>query len=247
MQYKLRCGLVVEDVSPATFRHWLNARQSKPVHICTANPEMAEWYYSDPGYKATVDAADIRTIDGVGVALALYRQYGRSASRFTGVNLVNSLIEVAQDERRRVIIVGATPASRSIVEGQLRKRGIDVGEGCSPLVTDVGEVLSDGLSGDIPRNAIVLVALGIPKQERWIRRQIAAGAPPGCIFAGIGGVIDYLSGTATFAPAFLRRLGLEWLFRLVLEPRKRLKRQATTLPNFLYREILTRSTSAVSE
>ena len=84
----------------------------------------------------------------------------------------------------------------------------------------------------------MLVALGIPKQERWIRRRIDDGDANNCIYAGIGGAVDYLSGDAFFAPAAIRGLGLEWLFRLVLEPRKRVSRQLSTLPRFLVREIL---------
>jgi N-acetylglucosaminyldiphosphoundecaprenol N-acetyl-beta-D-mannosaminyltransferase len=90
--------------------------------------------------------------------------------------------------------------------------------------------------GLLPRGGAVLVALGAPKQELWIRRALDRPAPPN-VFVGVGGAVDYLSGAARVPPAWMSRCGLEWLFRLLLEPR-RLARQGKSLIPFVRREIV---------
>jgi N-acetylglucosaminyldiphosphoundecaprenol N-acetyl-beta-D-mannosaminyltransferase len=238
MRFKLRCGLVVEEMAYSDLQTRIESRKGGNVHICTANPEMAEWYLRDVEYRSIVDAADLRTIDGIGIVVALYRQYRKATHRLTGVMLVKSLVDIARTDGRGIIIVGASAESRAAVEASFREQGLRVHEGFSPEFTDAGQPLDLQHVRAIPDGSIVLVALGIPKQERWIRTQIGAAATVGCVYAGIGGAIDYLSGRAIFAPEWLRRMGLEWAFRLALEPRKRLGRQARTLPRFVLREIL---------
>ena len=92
---------------------------------------------------------------------------------------------------------------------------------------------------------IVLVALGAPKQELLIQRLLDAD-PTGRIYVGIGGAIDYLSGAKTLPPAWVRRVGAEWLYRLVREPRSRVGRQLASLPRFAWGEIVSAVFSGVS-
>jgi N-acetylglucosaminyldiphosphoundecaprenol N-acetyl-beta-D-mannosaminyltransferase len=86
--------------------------------------------------------------------------------------------------------------------------------------------------------ALVCVALGQPKQERWIDENRAVLASAGVRVAmAVGGAFDFLAGTQLRAPALVRRAGLEWAWRLAREPEVRASRQAHALPAFARRAI----------
>ena len=202
------------------------------VHICTLNPEIGYMAISDPEYGNI----DFCSIDGIGICLAVLRRHGRLPRRLTGVTLMQVLCDWARDTERDVAIIGASPASRTRAEARLREMGVRVREGSSPVVGERGE--SDPLPREWwPVRGVVLVALGAPKQEFWIHRQIENGTPPN-VFIGVGGSVDYLSGLATVPPGFMKLLGMEWLYRLLREPHKRLHRQLSILPRFLWQEII---------
>lgn len=210
--------------------------EGRPVHVCTVNPEINEIARADRTYREAVQRADVRTIDGIGIALAVWARHGVVPRRLTGVALVHTLACWAARERRELMIVGAREASRARAEERLRELGVLVPEGYSPTVGPDGAI---GACPEraLPRGGVVLVALGAPKQEFWIRAQMEAGAPPN-VFVGVGGAVDYLSGETQLPPAWVRRVGLEWLFRLLREPRKRFRRQRTSLFPFVRRELI---------
>jgi N-acetylglucosaminyldiphosphoundecaprenol N-acetyl-beta-D-mannosaminyltransferase len=92
------------------------------------------------------------------------------------------------------------------------------------------------------RPATVLVCLGAPKQEQWIEETLPCLARADVrIAAGLGGTVDFLAGALPRAPAVMRRVGLEWLYRLWCEP-SRWKRQARSLPMFALRVAFGRGT-----
>lgn len=236
--FELIGGVLVTDWSPQTLIRNCEERlsQGQPVHICTVNPEISEMALADRDYGRIVQHADIATIDGIGISLAVLRQHSRFPRRLTGVTLVNALTDWARETNREIGIVGASDTSRRRAESRLRAIGLRVRDGVSPTVTLRGE--SEPLPREWwPVSGIVLVALGPPKQEFWIRKQIEGGAPPN-VFVGIGGAVDYLSGVAKPPPALVKRLGVEWLYRLLREPQKRLRRQVATLPRFAWRQVL---------
>jgi N-acetylglucosaminyldiphosphoundecaprenol N-acetyl-beta-D-mannosaminyltransferase len=89
----------------------------------------------------------------------------------------------------------------------------------------------------LPKNGVVLAALGTPKQELWIRNTIVNGGPPN-LYIGIGGAVDYYSGATPSPPAILCALGLEWLYRLIKHPGTRIPRLTNFLPRFVWRYIV---------
>lgn len=209
--------------------------KKRPVHICTVNAEIAESCYRDEVYRSAVKMTDIRTIDGIGISLAIFRQYRYFPARLSGLPITMKLIEWAKKNNREVLIIGSTNESREKAEKKIEEMGITVKKGISPYVDEKGN--SDSFIDNLPKHGVVMVALGHPKQEYWIRKQILLNAPPN-IFIGVGGAIDYISGAAKYPPAIIRKVGLEWLYRLLKEPQKRLKRQKNSLPQFVIREII---------
>lgn len=224
------------DVSDVLRLSSLRMRSGKATHIVTVNPEIDQLQLRDRAYAAIVNGSEIRTCDGVGVQMAARLRGALVPPRVTGVALTRSLVELSIGAGCSVMVIGAEEGVRRRFEGQLTQRGGKVIEGTSMLIADVAAAAAQ-LAPRIPDRCIVLVALGAPRQESLIhalRRSCTSAA----IYIGVGGAIDYLTGATVYPPAVIRTLGLEWLFRLATAPRKRLRRQLASLPQFATREVL---------
>jgi len=236
--FEIGGGIVVQAVALDKLLKEIESawKNSRSYHICTVNPEIVVRAEQNQIFKAAVMASDLRTIDGIGVVLAIMRRYHRKVKRLTGVTIMAAALDLARRLGREVMIVGAEGLSRERAESRMRALGVKVCPGVSPRVNEAGE--ADGnLANMLPKNGVVLVALGTPKQELWIRRTIANNGPPN-LYIGIGGAVDYYSGITPSPPAIVCAFGLEWLYRLIQHPRTRIPRLINFLPGFLWREIV---------
>jgi N-acetylglucosaminyldiphosphoundecaprenol N-acetyl-beta-D-mannosaminyltransferase len=196
--------------------------------IFTPNPEILLRARTDPTYATLLNSADLALPDGTGVALIESIRRRRRTRRWPGVDVACEVLRLASDRGVTAVFLGgsADAAERSARAWRDRLPGLRievVGAG-----TAFGE---DGRAGGADRDAelveairvagpaVVLVGLGAPKQERWIALH-AAELPEVKIFIGVGGAFDIWSGRLRRAPTRVRRLGLEWAWRLVLEPRR---------------------------
>ena len=144
---------------------------------------------------------------------AMLKLFGYRSSRLTGTGLVEQLL--AQNVGS-MYLLGGVPGNMDV----MRKK--------YPQVDFVGGfegIINDANAAELTReiNALgpdfLLVALGAPKQERWIRANVDR-IPNVKVAIGIGGALDYCSGNVRRAPKRMQGLGLEWLFRLVLQPER---------------------------
>ncbi|MDQ6748766.1 MAG: WecB/TagA/CpsF family glycosyltransferase, partial [Candidatus Dormibacteraeota bacterium] len=151
--------------------------------------------------------------------------------RVPGVELVQSLTRAAAARGDSVFLLGGAAGVAQRAAGRLTAEA----PGLRVAGTFAGEA---GEGGDVEsllriREAapdILLVAYGAPAQERWARRNLAVSGATVAI--GVGGSFDYLAGRVRRAPAIVRKLGLEWLFRLVRQPWR--ARRMRVLPLFLW-------------
>jgi N-acetylglucosaminyldiphosphoundecaprenol N-acetyl-beta-D-mannosaminyltransferase len=201
-------------------------------YVVTPNPEFVVLARRDPAFRAVLNRADLAIPDGGGLLLAA-RLWGEPLrEQVRGTDLCYGLVERAAAHGWRVFLLGAAPGVAAAAAAALVRR--------SPGLQIAGAFAGDGSpAGDeetvaavrgAGRCDLLLVAFGAGKQERWIDRnleKIDAGLAIGC-----GGVLDFMAGRVRRAPWAVRRIGLDWLFRLAVQPR-RLKRQATTIPLFL--------------
>lgn len=192
--------------------------------IVTANAEILLEAKRDKAYADVLRQADERLVDGSGPWLML-KLAGQKTVRLPGVELANNLINLAVEQKWRVALIGG-------YEGAAEKAGIRLKQTFPDLQLTVergGKVERDGKDDSVGEEArhrltlfapqVLLVAFGHPKQERWIARYLA-DFPSVKVVVGIGGTIDFWAGTAKRAPKFLQTIGLEWLWRLMLEPRR---------------------------
>ncbi|MBW4532066.1 MAG: WecB/TagA/CpsF family glycosyltransferase [Aphanothece saxicola GSE-SYN-MK-01-06B] len=197
--------------------------------IVTLNAEMTMAARADPALGAAIEAARMVIPDGAGVVWALGRQSYR-VRRSPGIELARRLLEHAAAVGWRVALVGASPA----VMDQLRER----------LAHDLPNLqLVFAVHGYQPAEAwpglesqllqcrpdLVLVALGVPRQETWIQ---ALPQPRTGLWMGVGGSFDVWAGVKKRAPGWMGALQIEWLYRLIKEPSR--WRRMLSLPAFAW-------------
>lgn len=187
----------------------------------------------DPELRSFVNR-NVGYVDGIGVSLALRRK-GIHAKKIAGVDLWQHVLRYFQDSHR-VFLLGATPDVLNKTISKLRKdfprlQLCGYHDGYFPHTME-DDILEKVITA---RPDIVLVALGSPKQERMISKLMVNHS---ALYMGLGGSFDVYCGVKSRAPTPLVRLGLEWLYRLAMEP-TRINRQFVLIP-FLGKVIFNR-------
>lgn len=210
-------------------------KSGKKAYIVTPNSEMIVQARKDPEFAEVLNGADLAVPDTAGLVWAS-RIWGTPLKEWVaGADLFVELCAEAARRGGRVFLLGAGPGVAGKAARALRKRcpklkvaGTFAGDGASKGDREtVAEVKRGSKGEDID---LLFVAYGHGKQERWIRRNLTK--VPVKVVVGVGGSFDYVSGAVVRAPKLFRRLGLEWLYRLVRQP-WRIKRQFQLLPFIL--------------
>ena len=190
-----------------------------PHMIVTSDTPGLVRAHDDPEFQAIVRAADMVTADGRGVVW-MARVLGLPVKeRVSGVDLVERMCERAAQRGYSVYLLGAEPGvaeeAARVLESRypgLRVAGTHHGyfthEEEPAVVAAIAQARPD----------ILLVAFGAPKQEKWIRQHQAAIQAPVAI--GVGGTLDVIAGRVRRAPRWMQRAGLEWLYRVLREPKR---------------------------
>ena len=200
--------------------------------IVTLNAEMTMAALADPALGAAIEAASLVIPDGSGVVWALGRQ-GLRVRRSPGIELARQLLEYGACHGWRVALVGASPDVMEL----LRQRLLAEIPGLDLAFTIHGyqaPELWPGIEAELQaaQPDLVLVALGVPRQETWVQRLHAGQSG---LWMGVGGSFDVWSGTKERAPAWMGRLHIEWLYRLIQEPSR--WRRMLALPAFALAEL----------
>lgn len=230
-------GFSVSTASPAEIDAWLRttlaSERAECRHLVTLNPEYVMAAGREPAFAEALREADIATADGVGIVLAARAIHGRGFTRVTGVDLIERLAAIGGELGAGIFLLGAGPgigelAAQRLVERFPRCRVAGTWSGGSPDPAHDGEAIQRVAASDA---RVVLVAYGAVGQVQWIARNRAALAERGVRLAiGVGGALDYLSGSVKRPPVWVQQSGMEWLYRLARE-RWRWRRQAV-LPVF---------------
>lgn len=206
-------------------------RSGRPHRIITLNPEFLYRAQFENQLMELAKRADLVTPDGVGIVWAC-RVAGRPVpERVTGIDLMLRLVERAAAEGWRVYLLGAAPgvAEEAAERLGLKHPGLQVvginhgyfqGNEENEVAAEIKKAKPD----------LLFVALGAPKQERWIDRHLEETGAAAAL--GVGGSFDVVAGRAKRAPQWIRSLHLEWLSRLLRDP-SRWRRQLV-LPLFAW-------------
>jgi N-acetylglucosaminyldiphosphoundecaprenol N-acetyl-beta-D-mannosaminyltransferase len=205
----------------------------KTAHlIVTANAEMVMQAADDQELHSILVHADMVVADGAGVVWAAKHQGCPLPERVAGADLVPRLFELSARKGYKVFMLGSAPGIAEKAAAHVREK--------FPGVVICG--MQDGYFAPAEEAAVVahikevnpdilLVALGVPRQEKWIWRHKDNLNIPVCM--GVGGVFDVLAGVAQRAPLWMQKAGLEWFYRLLKQP-ERLGRMSA-LPKFVLR------------
>lgn len=180
--------------------------------IATPNPEMYVDSLFDAQFRSILKNNSFNVIDGFGLHLGL-KLFGHKHSRITGTDLV---ADIFADPKFSIFILGGLKGNIKKIKRKYPKLNI-VGHYDGKVSLNDSSDLALQINSLKPD--ILLVALGAPKQEKWIARNLP-NLQNVKIAIGIGGAIDYLSGSVERAPAFVRTMGLEWFYRLLKQPER---------------------------
>lgn len=210
---------------------WRRVEQRSPAQIVTVNAEYVMLARKDEEFAALLARAEFATPDGAGVVWAMRRKGATIRERVGGADLIWSMCERAAALGQRVFFLGGSPGVAAETAARLQHAfpGLVVAGTCSgsPERSEEASIV------DLIRRSkadIIFVAFGAPRQDVWVARNLRrTGAAIGI---GVGGSFDYIAGTARRAPVWMRKRGLEWLWRLIRQPRR--WRRMLALPRFVW-------------
>ena len=221
------------------------ARAARGGYVCVANVHVAIEAENDPSFATLVNNADIVLPDGTPLVWMQRLQGNENATQVRGPSLMPMLMKHAESESLSVGFVGGRPdvLERIISRALIEFPRLRIAYENSPPFRELTEEENAEIANAINEAGvqILFVGLGCPKQERWMaanRNSINA------VMIGVGAAFDLYAGDIREAPAIVSKLGLEWMFRLVQEPRRLFSRYLLVNPRFIWlatRQLIGRS------
>ncbi|MBS4200658.1 WecB/TagA/CpsF family glycosyltransferase [Bacillus sp. FJAT-49732] len=218
---KNKVNILGLDFDKTTKQDMINTLKHKIQHhkktfIVTANPEIVMYALKDQEYMNTLQSADHIIADGAGIIMGSKLLKTPLPERVAGFDVLKDLLDVANEEALNVFFLGA---GKKVIEQAVQNikseyPNLVIGGYHHGFFNEhdpsIGEMVKNSNSD------IVFVALGFPKQEKWIAKNFDTFAKG--IFMGVGGSFDILAGKVKRAPLLWRKLNLEWLYRLITQP-----------------------------
>jgi N-acetylglucosaminyldiphosphoundecaprenol N-acetyl-beta-D-mannosaminyltransferase len=207
----------------------------RPHYVVTANVDFLVQAHRDVELRRILLEADLVLCDGTPLLWASRWLGNPLPERVAGSDLAPALMQAAAEKGHRVFFLGAAPGVAAEAEARLKQQypSINIVGTYAPPYSQLLEMDHAEITRRVraARPDLLLVSFGCPKQEKWIAMHHRALGVPVAI--GVGATLDFLAGRVKRAPAWMRRTGTEWLYRLLLEPRRLYRRYANDLFCFL--------------
>jgi N-acetylglucosaminyldiphosphoundecaprenol N-acetyl-beta-D-mannosaminyltransferase len=220
-----------EDASRRVLR-W--AHEGRSAYVCVATVHMVMEAFDSNVFRRTVNGADLVTPDGMPLVWALKSLGMKDASRVYGPDLMPQVVDKAARENVPIGLYGGTDESLEAFHRVLRERYPNIRVVCRiappfrPLTPEEDDTVTREIVASGAR--ILFVGIGCPKQENWM---VAHKERIPAVMLGVGAAFDFLTGRVRQAPGWVQAMGLEWAFRLMMEPRRLWKRYAKHNPRFV--------------
>jgi N-acetylglucosaminyldiphosphoundecaprenol N-acetyl-beta-D-mannosaminyltransferase len=209
-----------------------------PRRVMYVNAHVLNQSLEQPALRTALNEADLVYCDGYGVRLAAKALEVQIPHRMTGADWIWDLAGLCEASGLSIYLLGSEPGYAAEAADRLSGRhpGLRVA-GTHHGYFDVGSAHDDRVLEDINarRPDILLVGMGTPKQELWVQRN--AGRLDAGVLWTVGALFDYVSGHMPRAPGWLADNGLEWIFRLAIEPQRMWRRYLLGNPVFVSRVI----------
>ncbi len=216
----------------AQITSWAKTKESR--YVCVANVHMVMEAYDSPAFMHIVNDADLVTPDGIPLVWTMHRLGAPGQERVYGPKLMIKLIETSTQSSIPIGFYGSSPEVLKNLVNKIKKEyhSIVIAYSFSPPFRPISDEEDKKVINDInsSRVRILFVGLGCPKQERWMSQhkgKICA------VMIGVGAAFDFYAGAKPQAPAWMQKRGLEWLYRLLQEPRRLWKRYLYNNPRFI--------------
>lgn len=221
-----------------TIQGWIVRRE--PNYVCVTPVHSVMECQHHPELRSVFNRSGLTTPDGMPLVwLCRLRGY-RSVDRVYGPDLMLALCRLSVEHGFRHFLYGGGPGVADELAKNLKRLfpGLCIAGVCSPPFRDLAPAEEDGIVQTINEAAadIIWVGLGSPKQERWMAQHIGKLNAP--VLIGVGAAFDFHAGIKAQAPRWMQRSGLEWLFRLITEPRRLGRRYLINNPLFVMLVIL---------
>jgi N-acetylglucosaminyldiphosphoundecaprenol N-acetyl-beta-D-mannosaminyltransferase len=211
------------------------ARKKQSSYVCVANVHMTIEAYWDSKFAEMVNDADLVTPDGMPLAKAMKLLYGIRQDRVAGMDLLPDLLKKAEEENLGVFFYGGTEEMLQRTQTYVQATYPNLKEQAyySPPFRALTAEEEVSVIQQINNSGahLVFVALGCPKQEKWMAGM--KGKINACML-GIGGALPVMIGMQKRAPQWMQKLSLEWLYRLLQEPKRLFKRYFVTNTLFIW-------------
>ena len=211
---------------------WAEAGEAR--YACFSNAHSVVEAADDPAFRDVLNGADLNVPDGMSVVREMRARGVDQRDRVYGPDVA---LAVARGAARRgvpVALYGSTPEVLGALADRLPRLapGLQIACAISPPFRPLSAAEDAAFVDQIRRSGarVVLVGLGCPRQERWAAEH---GLATGAVCLAVGAAFDFHAGTLRQAPAWVQRAGLEWAFRLAMEPRRLWRRYARVVPLFL--------------
>jgi N-acetylglucosaminyldiphosphoundecaprenol N-acetyl-beta-D-mannosaminyltransferase len=211
---------------------WGARHESRAVAMCNAHSLVTA--QRDLDFRRVLEEMDMATADGMSVAWLMRRLGRRNQQRINGPDLMWRCCQRAEREGQSVFLFGNTTSALDLLKQRLSEQfpALRFAGSLSPPFRPPTEDEEQATIAEINASGanLVFVSLGCPKQERWINansRRVAA------VMIGVGAAFEFHSGLRLRAPTWMQEAGLEWLFRLLCEPRRLSRRYFSTNASFI--------------
>ena len=228
----VRFDVLRDGELPRHIDSFLSCGRSHIVHFFAGHPTVLA--RQDPAYCSVLNGGDLNVVDGVSIALAL-RLYGHPATRTTGTDAIGALCRWGVERGLRHYFYGGRPAVVELMRRRLVRAysGIEIVGVDAPPFDELDAYPYAEVADRIRATGadLVWIGLGAPKQDLVAERLRALEAAP--VLLCVGAAFDFFSGAKRRAPVWMQRGGVEWLYRLVSEPRRLWRRYLLGNPRFV--------------
>jgi len=211
-------------------------RGDRGRRVMYVNAHVLNQSLEQPGLRDALHAADLVYCDGYGVRLAAKALEVQIPHRMTGADWIWDLAALCEPLGLSIYLLGSEPGLAAEASARLQRRfpGLQI-VGSHHGYFDLGSAHGERVLEDINarRPDILLVGMGTPKQELWVEQN--ADAVDAGVLWTVGALFDYVSGHTPRAPGWLADNGLEWIFRLAIEPQRMWRRYLLGNPVFVSR------------
>jgi len=209
------------------------AKNKKSSYVCIANVHMTIEAYNDKKIEAIVNSADITTPDGMPLAKAIKYLYKIEQDRVAGMDLISDIMRESNKKNFSIFIYGLTNETLNIFTNKVKKEFPKLNiKSYSPPFKELNSNEKKKVIDEINKfnPNFVFVALGCPKQEKWMAEH--KGKINSCMI-GLGGALEVYAGVKNRAPLWMQNNSLEWLYRLIQDPKRLWKRYLYTNSLFI--------------